>query len=53
MRFIIKEKERPKGSTLLSLQFKFIIERELGRVRTSELGWGSCLRKLGSVLKDC
>ena len=32
MRFITTEKERQKGSSLLSPQFKFIIVRELGRV---------------------
>ena len=53
MRFITTEKERQKGSSLLSPQFKFIIVRELGRVCTSELGWGSSLRKLGSALEGC
>ena len=38
MRLITTEKERLKGSTLLSPQFKFIIVRELGRVCTSD--WG-------------
>lgn len=38
MRFIITEKERPKGSTLLCPQFKFIVVRELGRVCMSD--WG-------------